>query len=715
MSSEASLYNGISQQSPELRLPSQVADITNANLTLSRGMEMRPPVEIISQIDGLFSSDSLVHPVNDSPTNSYLIVIPGAGSTLTNQVFDTATGASFPIVFEDAAAQAYLETANSDGDFIPTEALQMSSVLDYTFTSNKNVIPALDETALRPALVEEAYLWVKNGVQQVERKLVVNGTTVTHAKNASNDSQIVVDYFVANVPAGFTATKISSAVLRIVKDDGAAFTCTATDSYSDTTMAASRSDGLKFEDLPPIAVDGAIMTIVPEENQDSEYYLSYDEDTKSWFEISAPGEAYKFDNTTMPHAFLEKIDDGVGTVTGTPDQIYFSFERINYVEKETGGETSNPSPSFVGNPIADTFFFKNRLGFIAGDSVILSATDDLFRFWPQTVKEVLDDDPIDRAVGSNKDVTLSHVAPFPESLIVVGDREQFTLGSGGKIFTPSNAVLDPTTSYTASATVPPASVGSTLYFVAPQSSFAAIREYSVQPDTLVTDAADITAHVTQLVRNSVKQLITENNLEYLFLINNEDYDSDGNEMLVYKFYWQGNEKVQSAWMKWNFWFNPLGGTTLNGQLYLIGTEYNGSNPITIITKVNLSDLAPTVLDDEGSPYKSTRPFIDRLSTNNNVASLSGDSLILEVTEDQYDYLGLQDANTVVVDRITGVKYQVSSRYTNGSEYFFILEQPDYLSSIDLDFDDTILGSYTLGGVPLDLPPAFPYVFPITLT
>ena len=714
VSTEASMYNGISQQSPELRLPSQVTDITNANLTLARGMEVRPPVEIISQEDGLFSQDSLVHEMTDTPSNSYLMVLAGAGSTLTSKVYDTATGSSFPIIYQDVDAQAYLETINSDGVYIPKDALQLSSVLDYTFVCNKNVTPILDPTLLRPALVEEGYIWIKNGVQQVERKIVVDGTTVTHAKQTTNDSKIIIDYFVANIPAGFTATKLSSAVMHIVKDTGAAFTLVATDSYSDTTMAASRSDGLKFEDLPPIATSDAIMTIVPEENKDATYFLQYNEDTKGWFETSAPGAEYAIDPKTMPHAFVETVDDGVGTVTGTPDQIYFNLERLPYSDRETGSEDSSPSPSFIGKPITDSFFFKNRLGFISGDNVILSGTDDIFRFWPVTVKEVLDDDPIDRAVGSNKDVTLSHVAPFPESLIVIGDTEQFSLGSGGKAITPENAVLDPTTSYSASRSIPPVSVGSTLYFVAPQSSYAAIREYSVQPDTLVTDAADITAHVPQLVSNSVKQLVTENNLEYLFLINSDEYNPAGNELLLYKFYWQGNEKVQSAWIKWNFWFNPLGGATLDGKLYLIGTEYNGNNPITIISSINLSDRAPVVLDSLDEPYKSTRPFIDRLSTTNNVALASEDTLVLEVTEDQYDYMGLLDATTVVVDKITGVKYNISSRYTDGVAFYFILELPDYLASTELDFDDTILGSYILGGIPEDLPLGFPYELPITL-
>jgi len=712
-STEASLYNGISQQSSELRLPSQVEDVTNANLTLSRGIEMRPPAEILLEESGEYSVDSLVYPSAFSSDLSYIFTIAGDGSTLPHQVYDT-DGLIYPIIFEDAAAQDYLETDNGSA-YSPIQAVQLSSILDYTFVSNKNVTPAM-ETATTAALVEEGYIWIKNGVQQVQRKIVVNGTTVTHVKNVNNDSDIIVDYFVANIPSGFTATKISSAVLKIVKDDAAAFTLTATDSYSDTTMAASRTNGCKIEDLPPVASTDTIMTIAPEENSESEYFLQYDEDTKTWSETTAPGESATLDNTTMPHAFIRMVDDGAGTVTGTPDQVYFHFDRIDWVARTSGGNDSAPVPSFITRPINDTFFFKNRLGFIAGDNIILSATDDLFRFFPTTVKEVLDDDPIDIAISSTTSVTLLHVSTFPESLIIVGDNEQFTLGSGGKAFTPENVVLDPTTSYSASDIVPPVTVGSTMYFIAPQSSFSAVREYSVQPDTLITDAADVTAHVPRLIPNNLKQIVSENNLEYLFLINTDEYSTEGNQMFIYKFYWQGNEKVQSAWIKWDLWFKPLGGITFDGKLILVGTEKTSGVSRTILTSMNLSDKPPVVLDTDDREFKSTRPNIDRQSTIPNEAVNVGNQSILEVTLSQYNYLDIDDVNPVVVDRISGIKYQITYRYTAGGKYYLVLEVPANLTTTDLGVDEYfVLGNYALGGVPPDSFSSFPLTFPFVFS
>jgi len=456
------------------------------------------------------------------------------------------------------------------------------------------------------------------------------------------------------------------------------------------------SDGCKFEDIPPVADDGAIMTIVPETNTESEYFLQYSAETKVWSEVSAPNQASSFDVTTMPHAFIKMTDDGAGTVTGTPDQVYFYLDTIEFSSRTSGGDDSSPVPSFIGKRITDTFFFKNRLGFIAGDNIILSATDDLFRFWPTTVKEVLDDDPVDVAISSTRSIELSHVASFPESLIIIGDDEQFSLSSGGKAFTPENAILDPTTTYSASPIVPPVSVGSTLYFVAPQSSYTAIREYSVQPDTLITDAADITGHVSQLVPNNIKQLVAEPNLEYLFLFNTDEYTSEGNELFVYKFFWQGNEKIQSAWQRWNFWFKPLGGAMLDGSIYLLGTESVDGVKRTVMTKVNLSDRPEVLTNIDGKDFKSTRPTIDRLSLISEDTLIETDStLILEVTEDQYEYFELDGTIPVLVDRHSGEILEIVSRYTEGGLFYFVFDKTSAPTDLG-DIECLRLGSYGLG-------------------
>ena len=702
-STEASLYNGISQQSAELRLPSQVTDVENAKLTVAEGIERRPPFEFQSELSQVsFSTDSLTHPIYQDKDVAYLFVIGGDGSNIDDTAFalnnDGANNQH--IVRYPGSTNDYVTTVDSNGDFIPKEALQLTTILGSTFVCNKNVTPVMD-TTVTPDIVASGYLWVKNGVQEVDRSVTVAGVKHTHVKIPDNDSKLIVDYFDTeiNAQAGFSATRISDSILHIIPDVDAPFTLVAEDSYSDTTMSVSLSLGTKIEDLPPSAADEQKMVILPESNTELEYYLQYDEDTKVWSEISAPGKATGFDAETMPHRFVQYTDDGAGTITGTPFKVYFDCEEIDWAPRSSGGgEDPEVLPSFIGNKITDTFFFKNRLGFIAGDSVILSGVDDLFNFWPTTVQEVLDDDPIDITVSSTRNIELSHVATFPDSLILIGDREQFSLGSGNKAFTPENVTIEPTTTYSASQSVPPVTMGSTMFFVAPQSEHAALREYSVQPDTLVTDAADVTGHVPTLLPNRIKQLIPEPNLEYIFLVDDLPYDDEGNLIHVYKFFWQGNEKVQSSWQKWRVWFNPIGGMVFNGVLWMLGTEKAFGEDTTVLTTANLSDEPPVELDDLDEPYKLTRPNIDRELAIDVVGEpiVNGKFLTIQVQQEAYEYFDFLNVTPVLVDRVSGQVFEYLSRYISNGMYYLVFCVPYPPSSLG-DLECLTLGTYTVGG------------------
>jgi hypothetical protein len=698
VSTEASLYNGISQQNPELRLTSQVEDAENVSFTVPRGLEKRPPVETVSTYEGYFGIDSLVHPISYSRDEAYMFVVSGVGATKATTVIDME-GNEYLIRYISSSG-VYLRTPAAGDNFRPSVDLNVTSVLDYTFVTNRNVTVSTQGPA-DAVLPNVGYLWVKNGVQQVERSIILDGNTLTRAKGANNDTEEVVDQFFTDVNAlvGYTAEKISKAVLKIYKDDGTQFDLEATDTYGDTTMEVSLSWGSTLDTLPPVATDDEIMTIETEENADADYFLQFNSTSKEWFEVRAPNEIHDLDATTMPHALIKKIDDGAGTITGTPNQIYFDFEALPYTSRVSGGEDTSPKPSFVDSTINDVFFFKNRLGFLSADNVILSATDDIFRFWPTTVKEVLDDDPIDLSISSNDNVKLYHAVTFPDSLIIVGDKQQFSLNSGSKAFTVDNVVLNPTTTYPASEYVPPVAIGASMYFTVPQNTTTTVREYTVQPDTLITDAADITAHVPRLIDNNIKQIVAESNQEYLFLLDKERWSSAGNGIWVYKFYWQGNDKVQSAWHKWSFWFNPEGAMSFDGSLYIIGTEsiLNGAESRTYLGKIDLKDKPTIFYEDVDKPYKISRPYVDRVSLLTDAPEVCSGSI--KITQEQYeDIANIDNATHVLVNRRSGEVFTIENVAQIGDDYVILYDCAESGGApTPADPECLTIGTYTLGG------------------
>ncbi|UZT50288.1 non-contractile tail tubular protein [Enterobacter phage 03_vB_Eclo_IJM] len=56
-------------------------------------------------------------------------------------------------------------------------------------------------------------------------------------------------------------------------------------------------------------------------------------------------------------------------------------------------------PSFVDSTINDVFFYRNRLGFLSGENVIMSRSAGYFAFFLKSVATLSDDDPIDVAVS----------------------------------------------------------------------------------------------------------------------------------------------------------------------------------------------------------------------------------------------------------------------------------------------------------------------------
>ena len=71
----------------------------------------------------------------------------------------------------------------------------------------------------------------------------------------------------------------------------------------------------------------------------------------------------------MPHALVREADGS------------FTFKKLEWTERKVGDEDSNSLPSFVDYAISDIFFYRNRLGLLSGENVILSESDEYFNFW----------------------------------------------------------------------------------------------------------------------------------------------------------------------------------------------------------------------------------------------------------------------------------------------------------------------------------------------
>ncbi|WP_173199232.1 hypothetical protein [Geobacter sp. SVR] len=365
---------------------------------------------------------------------------------------------------------------------------------------------------------------------------------------------------------------LQDSIIKIKRIDGAEFTLRVEDTYSNEALEGIYKRTQSFEKLPARFFDGVIIEIVGDiSNTFDNYWVVYDGKSNTWSETRKPGLDNDFLASTMPHRLVR---------TNTNE---FTFCDIEWNSRKVGDEVSCSNPSFIGKSISDIFYWRNRLGFFAGENIILSKAAFFFTFWPTTATDSLDDDPIDVAGSTNEVVTLKHAVPYANTLLGMGEQVQLNFHTGNaSTLTPRTLVSDPATRFTLATNCKPALVGSNAFMAVKSGDSTQIREYFVQGDSASFDAADITAHCPTYIPKNMIKMVGSSTFDLMIGLSADT----PNVLYVYKYYWQGDEKVQSAWGKWVLPVNVLSISLLDEYLYLLT---KGSGQV-CLQKINLNAI-----------------------------------------------------------------------------------------------------------------------------
>jgi len=235
-----------------------------------------------------------------------------------------------------------------------------------------------------------------------------------------------------------------------------------------------------------------------------------------------------------------------------------------YATRQAGDDNTNPFPSFVGSTINDVFFFKNRLGFLTDSAVVFSEADEYFNFFRTTTQQLLDSAPIDVGLSHTKVAVLQHALPFQEKLMLFSDNSQFVL-RGADVLSPKTVAISPVTEYDISDGINPLALGPYIYFPFNRGQYEGMFEYFVDNNTEVFEAEEITSQIPKYVPSSIKRMAGSAS-ESMVLLQSA---TDQKTLFVYKYFWSGKEKIQSAWQKWTFDDNVTGFDFIDSTLYLI--------------------------------------------------------------------------------------------------------------------------------------------------
>jgi hypothetical protein len=565
------LVQGVSQQSPSLRLSSQAELQENAFSSLVEGLFKRPPLEYVATLKNSVTSGQAVHLINRDVNERYFVFIDDNN---TIAVYDLA-GNQKTVTYPDGTS--YLNTTT------PATSFKFVTVADYTFIVNTDITTAMS-TQTTPNYPYTGLVAVKQGDYNQRYTIYLDGSIAANITTSATDQLETRTDDIAsrlatavNSQSGFTARADGSTVV-INKTGNASFDLATYDSLGDTGLDATVGVVQRFDDLPRQAPHGYVAEVQGDQTNDFDnYYVKFEAQNAgqnlssegTWVEWVKPNIPFEFDKTTMPHLLIRQPNGS------------FTFEQAEWGDRAVGDEGSVPDPTFIGQKLSDIFFFQNRLGVLAGENVVMSRTSEYFDFFAATARTLLDTDPIDVAASHTKVSFLQHAIPFDRKLLLFSDQTQFIL-KGGDFLTPKNTSIAQTTEYEASTAARPATAGNVVYFPATRGGFTSVREYYVIDDTDRSDAVDVTSHVSKFIPDGVYDMAASTTENSLICLSTQDSSS----MFVYKWHWSGREKMQSAWFKYTFnGLEILNAEFIESALYVVGNK-SGK---TILYKINFDE------------------------------------------------------------------------------------------------------------------------------
>lgn len=502
------------------------------------------------------------------------------------------------------------------------------------------------------------------------------------------------------------------------------FKITTRDDLADSGMGALYKEADSISSLPLTCLNGFTLKIIGDAdlNQD-DYYVKFETadgsswSNGSWVETIAPDSYTSFNNATLPHQLTNTAENE------------FTLEEINYNAKTAGDSESNPAPSFINNTISNLFFFKNRLGFLSNENVILSEAGTFYNFFRTTVTTLLDSAPIDVSVNSKQVTNLKSAIGFQENLILFSESAQFAL-KGGDLLTPKTVSINPITNFDYTSDIDPLPLGSYIYYPFTRGAYTGLREFTVNANTDVYDSAEVTEHVPSYIPKNIVDMAGTSSEDIIALVSGDEPSS----LYIYNYFWNNQQKVLSAWSKFTFTGEIRGMEFIASTLYAVITNSGQTHLVEMPLESGLSDAAGYVthLDMRVAltvPNGSSTITLPYTPADNTVQVYTTDGLSLNCTNSGAT-VTLSSPVSTDTDVWVGIPYTMKytfseqlfkakagngkspsnaaklmirngSLYFDKSAYFKVKVTPKFRDTYTNIFTPDVVGSSTLGSLSLD--------------
>lgn len=407
-----------------------------------------------------------------------------------------------------------------------------------------------------------------------------------------------------------------------------------------------------------------VKVISSADSVDDDFYLIFKGNNNadgpgSWEETIGPSEPTTIDASTMPH-IIQRQSDGSFTV-GT----------YTWDTRKVGDDNTNPFPSFMseaqiashtgtGKTISQTFFHRNRLGFLCEDNVILSRAGEPGNFFQESALVIGASDPIDIQASSTQPTQLKSAIETNTGLVVFAETQQFLLHTDSDSLTPETGKISNISTYRYSPKTEPISLGTTLGFIDSAGvngrffeMFDIRREGEPNMVEQTKVAPKLMPHDLNIMTNS-----RENNTIFFS-------KSGTTEIFGYRYFNTGDKRAQSAWFKWTLPHNITHLFVLDDELYIISSDYK-------LLKIALQQLDTAREAHSDNFYGNEGPNTDdtdysvHLDSSVSLTAGSYDGTYTTVT---HDFVGTK-LRLGAVNLTTGEVFIEDETQRNGNTYKF---------------------------------------------
>ena len=542
-----SLINGVSQQPPAMRQPTQCEEQINCYSSAVDGLRRRPGTTYVTSIPGVdYPDDCFVHFYERTDSEKYIFIIsnkPGAPM----KVYDL-TGKEYPVY--NAENVPYLIA------WKPKDEFKALSIADTTFLLNTKVTVDL-EASTAPGIPQEALIYlVTAGVKGMSSRVYINGTLAAEVICGDTEPEQRTTWIVEQLTEKLRTTLPSidwsiqsrGNVIYLYQKNYVSFDITVADSRGNTVIKCLKDKIKNFNDLPKMASNDMRVEVVGSGGTKYDnYYVKFQQTSPIihpsvaptegfWVECAAWGARQRLDPKKMPVRITREQGSG---------GVVFRVHTIQWDYRAVGDAITAPPPSFVGCTLNDIFFYRNRLGFLSDENAIYSEVGEYFNFFPTTVTTTVASDPIDNAAAHRRISELKHAISFQDTLIFTTEQTQFYQDSG-EVFSGETAAIKTLTEYDVDTKVAPVSSGKAIFLPFQRGAYFGIREYFVDIKGGTYGATDVTSHIPHYLEGRIRAMDVCMNEDTLVCLSDKYKD----RIYVYKWFWNGEDKLQSSWSYW---------------------------------------------------------------------------------------------------------------------------------------------------------------------